>query len=144
MYYSEPTTGSQRNTKTGFQKNNTSMQQSMAHHILDVDTNPQTVISPIIGIFDEKYNLSSLAETTKHSESVVPYGVSLTGSCLFFANGLEIINDLKMTVDEAAAINLYTLESDYYKELNLRLRERDRKKLIPFFSFFTSFVDCIE
>jgi len=40
-----------------------------------------------------------------------------------------------MLLDEAAAINLYTLESDYYKELNQRLRDRDRKKLLPFFPY---------
>jgi len=64
-------------------------------HILE--TNPQTIISPIIGLFDEQYNISSLLESTKHSESVIPIGVSLSGSCLFFANQLEIIEGLFRT-----------------------------------------------
>jgi len=105
-------------------------------HFLDIEKDPQNVISPIVGVFDSKYNLS-LAESVKHSESIVPHGTSLSNSCIFFAEQIqETINIYNnMSVDEIASINLYTIESDYYKELNQRLRNIDRKQLIPFFPY---------
>ena len=51
---------------------------------------------------------------------------------LMFAKGLK--SD-KMTVDEAAAIHLYTQQSEIYKQLNLRLRERERGPLKAFFPY---------
>jgi len=40
-----------------------------------------------------------------------------------------------LTIDEAAAITLYTAESDVYKTLNQLLRERKRELLKPFFPY---------
>jgi hypothetical protein len=40
-----------------------------------------------------------------------------------------------LTIDEAAAITLYTAESDFYKTLNQLLRERKRELLKPFFPY---------
>ena len=51
---------------------------------------------------------------------------------LMFAEDLD--SD-KMSVDQAASIHLYTQESEVYKEMNLRLRERDRVLLKPFFPY---------
>ena len=51
---------------------------------------------------------------------------------LMFAEDLD--SD-KMSVNEAASIHLYTQESEIYKELNLRLRGRNRAELKPFFPY---------
>jgi len=51
---------------------------------------------------------------------------------LMSAKGLD--SD-KMSVDEAASIHLYTQESEIYKQLNQRLRDRDRALLKPFFPY---------
>ena len=40
-----------------------------------------------------------------------------------------------LTIDEAAAIALYTAECDFYRTLNRLLRYRDRKALLPFFPY---------
>ena len=56
---------------------------------------------------------------------------------LMFAEDLD--SD-KMSLDQAASIHLYTQESEIYKELNLRLRERDRNLLKPFFPYLKLFL----
>jgi hypothetical protein len=42
-------------------------------------------------------------------------------------------NERGLTVDEAGALALYTMESDLYATLNKLLSDRDRSRLKPFF-----------
>jgi len=52
------------------------------------------------------------------------------------AEGLQASGELGgLTVDEAAAVALYTAESAFYRKLNECLRQRDRSALKPFFPY---------
>ena len=56
---------------------------------------------------------------------------------------LSAHKDSNLTLDEAAAINLYTQEF-LYKKLNNLLRDKDRKKLVPWFRYLKLFLCGLE
>ncbi len=53
----------------------------------------------------------------------------------FAEDKLDQDKSITLTMDEIAAINLYTQEGPFYKILNERLRNADRNKLKPFFPY---------
>lgn len=89
-------------------------------------------LGPITGVMDAPLlDLMSAAAAT---------GVDDVDSHAFMAlekaEGLEADGQLcGLSVDEAAAIALYTAECDLYRTLNKLLRQRSREALKPFFSY---------
>ena len=52
------------------------------------------------------------------------------------AAALEALGQLgSLTLDEAGALSLYTMQCDLYPTLNRLLRARDRQQLLPFFPY---------
>jgi hypothetical protein len=101
-------------------------------HLTDIEL-PQANISPIVGVFGDIHSKPFL-DAIESCSSAVPDAPAIAASSIFFAS--ELVNTTtNLTQDEIAAINLYTIESDFYRVFNQTLRERDRKKLIPFFPY---------
>ncbi|CAF1319759.1 unnamed protein product [Didymodactylos carnosus] len=100
----------------------------------DIRDEPKQVLKPITGY--AKLPLMTLDEAVKpllHIVNELPQNVWVAKE-----NCKKCINEL--TQDEAAAIHLYTMEWDQRSEslyaiLNRTLREIDRQKLIPWFSY---------
>jgi hypothetical protein len=58
--------------------------------------------------------------------------------------GKDAIRAGGVTADMAAAIFLYTCESGLYKNVNVFLRKRDRKHLLPYFPFLRLLLEALE
>ncbi len=48
-----------------------------------------------------------------------------------------------LTADHIAAIHLYTQACDFYRTLNARLRDRDRVRITPFFSYLRLLLEAL-
>jgi hypothetical protein len=49
----------------------------------------------------------------------------------------------KLTLDESAAIYLYTMQTPFHSKLNDRLRAENRDELVPWFAFLKLFIDAL-
>ena len=90
------------------------------------------ILGPIAGVGQAE--LLSIAEAAERT------GIADVDMHAFmaaeFAASLRAADQLgELTVDEAAAITLYTMECELYRTLNRLLRARDRQQLRPFFSY---------
>jgi len=99
--------------------------------VTDVASDPTVMLPPILGVCDvPRQSLANAAIAT---------GVPGMDACGFLASetGSRLAQDDPhgLDEDEAGALNLYTMESRLYPELNSRLRDCDRKKLKQFFPF---------
>eukprot|EP01124_Arcella_intermedia_P025639 TRINITY_DN4625_c0_g1_i8.p1 TRINITY_DN4625_c0_g1~~TRINITY_DN4625_c0_g1_i8.p1 ORF type:complete len:380 (-),score=42.59 TRINITY_DN4625_c0_g1_i8:86-1225(-) len=99
-------------------------------HLTDVEL-PQANISPIVGVFGDAHSKPFL-DAIEACSLAVPDAPAIAASSVFFAESAEKTN---LSLDEVAAINLYTIECNFYRVFNQTLRERDRKKLLPFFPY---------
>lgn len=99
--------------------------------LADVTAESLGMLGPIVGVMD--------APRLPLVEAALATGVKHMDACGFMAleNGVKLSesNVHGLDADEAGALNLYTMESDLYAELNTRLRHRDRPQLRPFFPF---------
>lgn len=97
--------------------------------LADVAEEPLAALGPIVGVM--KVPRVSL------TEAAVQTGVEHMDACGFMAaeNGASLADEDEHGLDKdlAGALNLYTMESQLYPELNARLRGRDRPRLRPFF-----------
>ena len=50
----------------------------------------------------------------------------------------------KLTVDESAAIYLYTMQTSFHSKLNDALRTEDREKIQPWFAYFKLFITALQ
>jgi hypothetical protein len=107
------------------------------HHgrFFDFGAEPCIMLMPIQG-YEEK-PLVSLEEAVEPITSIVP---DVKRMAWVAKKKCEGISDNKLSLDESAALMLYTMEWEpheecFYVVLNATLRAADRKKLIPWFLF---------
>ncbi|CAF1085562.1 unnamed protein product [Adineta steineri] len=107
-----------------------------SERFLDATSEPQRRLSPIHGY--ELKPLVSLEEAVRPFETLIPniqaYVWTATGNCEQPKDGL--------TLDESAAVYLYTMEC-MYRQLNSALRSEDRQQLVPYFSYLKLFLTAL-
>eukprot|EP00295_Goniomonas_pacifica_P045009 CAMPEP_0175923780 /NCGR_PEP_ID=MMETSP0108-20121206/14753_1 /TAXON_ID=195067 ORGANISM="Goniomonas pacifica, Strain CCMP1869" /NCGR_SAMPLE_ID=MMETSP0108 /ASSEMBLY_ACC=CAM_ASM_000204 /LENGTH=315 /DNA_ID=CAMNT_0017246803 /DNA_START=1263 /DNA_END=2210 /DNA_ORIENTATION=+ len=103
--------------------------QSMAssQHVDDVCFENLSNMVPLMGLW-ERFPLQSLEEAVKAT------GLQGLDACVHWAKAyFQGTPPHNLTVDQAGALRLYTMESPLYVEFNKAMRERDRAKAKPYF-----------
>ncbi|CAF1308122.1 unnamed protein product [Didymodactylos carnosus] len=103
---------------------------------LDIVHEPLKLLSPIKNY--EKQPLVSLEEAVKPIEHLFD---NMQTDVWVAKNNCNKPKD-GLSINESAAIYLYSMES-IYSELNAALRDKDRKRLIPFFSYLKLFLTAL-
>jgi hypothetical protein len=92
--------------------------------------------SPIFGYQD--LTVTTLDEAIKNIVVYVPrlegYAKQAKQSCT---------KNTELTLDESAAIYLYTMPTTFHSELNYRLRGENRDELVPWFAFLKLFINAL-
>jgi len=106
--------------------------------LADIVAEPSEGLGPIVGVMSSpRKPLLGAARAT---------GVADMDACGFLAaeNGAKLADNDKygLDTDQAGALNLYTMDSNLYPELNARLRDKDRPKLKPFFPFLRHLMEA--
>jgi hypothetical protein len=89
-------------------------------------------LAAISGVADAK--LLPLSEAIKHA-GIKKVKAHVETSLLFAEMKLKRQPELTLTLDEIAAIHLYTQQCDVYPKLNEGLRDRDREVIKPFLPY---------
>ena len=112
-------------------ENVTSTLTSTSSHFTEIPTDDGT-LGPITGVMDSPLlDLMTAAAQTGVADVEVHAFMAVEK-----AEELEADGQLgEVSIDEAAAIALYTAESAFYRTLNQLLRQRDRQALKPFFPY---------
>ena len=113
-------------------------QQQLLSRLSDVASEPLGVLTPITGIgatprlpLMDAAIASGVPDMDAHGFVAAEHGAALARND---PHGLD--------QDETAAISLYTHESELYPTLNDLLRQRDRKRLRPFFPYLRLLMDA--
>jgi hypothetical protein len=81
-----------------------------------------------------------LSEYSSHVHAFKEHDLNDWVEIAFEAGQIKAISDPnQLTPDEIGSIHLYTQETNFYKLLNSLLRDADRKKIVPFFSYLRLF-----
>ncbi len=76
--------------------------------------------------------------------SVLPGAESAARQAVAWATrAAKTAKALGLDADEAAAVHVYTMASQFYRRLNAALRDEDRAKVRPFFPFLRLFLDAM-
>jgi len=117
--------------------------------ITGCDLEPLVVLTPLLGI--DTQPLVGLAEATRPLRTIIKDIDSYSLAAQDFADDLllEGKDPYGLNSDEIAAINLYTQgwippENSLYAILNVRLRDRDREQVKPFFLYLRLFLSALE
>jgi hypothetical protein len=94
-------------------------------------------LDAILGIAD--CPLQSLETATKKVLTLIP------GLAGFVKTALEKVTVADgLSKDQAAAVYLYTMESNFYKDVNAHLRDTNRTKIQPFFPYLRLLLSAFE
>jgi hypothetical protein len=93
-------------------------------------------LSPIFGYQD--LSVTALEEAVKNIVAYIPeledYVDNAKQSCR---------KNTELTLDESAAIYLYTMATPFHSKLNDRLRAENRDELVPWFAFLKLFINAL-
>jgi len=116
------------------QQNVESKQSFESRFTSDIDPSDTPYQSPIYGVMNKP--LMSLKKACESLSGIVPEVDKIAGCALIAAGHKgKGIDKIGLTLDERAAINMYTQESPLYRFLNKALRAKDRTNVKPFFGY---------
>jgi hypothetical protein len=133
QFVSEPSMPPSSSLSSSFSSDPSSDIKNLASRLVDIDDSAfDAGQSALSGIFQA--DVLSFADAVKRCGVK---GVAVNAMCAA-KHGAKMKNHGAggaLTADHIAAIHMYTQASDFYKSLNLRLRDRDREQAKPFFPY---------
>lgn len=126
------------------------MGSKMQNHFLSNEFEDPTVLLgpltgvdtvPIVSLLESVKSIANaLTEYSSHTHAFKEHDLHYWVEIAFEAGQIKAIDDPnQLTADEIGSIHLYTQETNFYKLLNSLLRDTDRKKIVPFFSYLCLF-----